>query len=80
MEETVKTKKGTYRITTEVVPPKLHDKVEIDTPVAFVVVNAETGEEVERVVTTFLQGHTNTDVRRHFEWVKQSVIKKFGDD
>lgn len=78
-EEIVKGMKASYRIRTEIVPPKQPDKVYIDTPIDFIAVNVETGEEARRQRIVFKQGYTNTDLKLHLDFFKTAAAKDFGD-
>jgi len=57
-----KGKQATYHVTHSVVPPNPRDKVYIDTPIAFLAVNVDTGEE-HREVIELRQGYSNADLQ-----------------
>jgi hypothetical protein len=78
-EEIVKGIKASYRVWTEIVPPKQRDKLYIDTPIAFIAVNVETGEEARRQTIVFKHGYTNADLKSQLESFTIAAAKHFED-
>jgi hypothetical protein len=72
----VKGKQAIYHVTHSVVPPNPPDTVYIDTPIEFLAVNIDTGEE-HREVIEFKQGYSNAELEATLKMFTATAANDF---